>query len=154
MVLVTNEEFLLRLETAFQNAATKGTVFLSMKRQLKEDQGSSSKPAKGDKNAMEVDVKEEPGAQGDEEFSCLMRAKQGSKTKFSTLIHPDDTDKFLEQYAQVVKRNASNLFPESPVPSSVPSLPSSGSSGASLEVTAGGKKKGNKAGGGGVKAEK
>ncbi|KAI9182880.1 RNA-binding signal recognition particle subunit srp14 [Blastocladiella emersonii ATCC 22665] len=123
MGILTNEQFLERLDAAYKAHAASGTVFVSLKRYTDDDRLAARKEKgmqkKKNKDADAMDVDAEPAAASPsagsftKEYPCLMRAKAG-KAKFSTLIHPDDTDRFLEQYAAVMKRNADVLLPPAP----------------------------------------
>ncbi|KNE62941.1 hypothetical protein AMAG_08115 [Allomyces macrogynus ATCC 38327] len=123
MTLLDNEEFLTRLEAGIRANKDSGTMFVTMKRYSWDERRKAKKAAKAaraaDKSGSDVTMAEadaptadEPteGSASTQEYPCLMRAEYGRKFKISTLIHPDDTDKFLERYAGVVKRCADVLF--------------------------------------------
>ncbi|KAI9224604.1 hypothetical protein BC828DRAFT_372946 [Blastocladiella britannica] len=119
MGLVSNEEFLARLGTAVAAAAAadKGTVFMTIKRfndPKKNKKSNKKRDASG--AAMDVDVTTTqpppapaPPSVGPVEHACLLRFQHGN-AKVSTLLHPDDTDAFMSQYAAVAKRHAGVMF--------------------------------------------
>ncbi|KAJ3363943.1 hypothetical protein GGF32_003041 [Allomyces javanicus] len=124
MTLLDNEEFLTRLEAGIRANKDSGTVFVTMKRYSWDERRKAKKAAKAaraaaksggdvtmaEANAPAAEEPTEGSASSTQEYPCLMRAEYGRKFKISTLIHPDDTDKFLERYAGVVKQCADVLF--------------------------------------------
>ncbi|KAI9205960.1 signal recognition particle, SRP9/SRP14 subunit [Polychytrium aggregatum] len=93
-----NHSFLAQLNTHFGRTKSSGTVFLTMKRytydKKKEQAGQSAK-----------DVAE---ADSSVEYPSIVRAVIG-KAKISTIVHPSDTDKFLESYTHIIRANMDAL---------------------------------------------
>ncbi|KAF9548640.1 RNA-binding signal recognition particle subunit srp14 [Mortierella hygrophila] len=91
---------------AFEDSKTSKTVYLTMKRhsyttkKIKAAEESSEK-ASGDA-VMSTDDK-------DKEYPTLVRLTSGTKTKLSTLVQPQDLDRFMVQYTNIIKINMDNL---------------------------------------------
>jgi len=89
MKLLENNPFLSELEKLFDKSKTSGSVFITVKRY---------KPPVSKKKG-ETKKEETP----DEQFPCLVRATNGKKIKFSTLVNPHDLLRFQSNYMGVLK---------------------------------------------------
>ncbi|KAF9206670.1 hypothetical protein BGZ49_002031 [Haplosporangium sp. Z 27] len=98
--------FLTRMAKAFEDTKSKNSVFLTMKRhtystkKIRKAEEASEK-ATGD-SVMDVDEK-------DKEYPTMVRLTSGTKTKLSTLVQPQDLDRFMVQYTNIVKINMDAL---------------------------------------------
>ncbi|KAJ3034868.1 hypothetical protein HDV00_004556 [Rhizophlyctis rosea] len=98
MGLVTNDQFLSSLSKLYENSKDKGTVYVTMKRFS---------------HVKKKEAKETPEVltSPDTEFPCLVRAVcgKGGKKKISTLVHPNDTDRFQEAYTNIIRLHMDSL---------------------------------------------
>lgn len=105
-MLFDNDKFLTKMAKAFEDSKTSKTVYLTMKRhsyttkKIKAAEEASEK-ASGDA-VMDADDK-------DKEYPTLVRLTSGTKTKLSTLVQPQDLDRFMVQYTNIIKINMDNL---------------------------------------------
>ncbi|KAF9931243.1 hypothetical protein FBU30_010568 [Linnemannia zychae] len=91
---------------AFEDSKTSKTVYLTMKRHSYTTRKiraaeEASENASGD-SVMATDDK-------DKEYPTLVRLNSGTKTKFSTLVQPQDLDRFMVQYTTIIKINMDSL---------------------------------------------
>jgi len=89
MQLVDHDEFIKRLEALFDSSKALGAVWLRCKRDV-----------------HMVALSEEQDAK---QYSCLLKAVGGHKTKFSTLIMPGQLLKFHALYGALLKASMSTL---------------------------------------------
>ncbi|KAI7818531.1 signal recognition particle, SRP9/SRP14 subunit [Gamsiella multidivaricata] len=105
-MLLDNDKFLTKMAKAFEDSKTARTVYLTMKRhsystkKIREAEEASEK-ATGD-TVMKADAQ-------DKEYSTLIRLTSGTKTKLSTLVQPQDLDRFMVQYTNIIKINMDAL---------------------------------------------
>ncbi|ORZ06285.1 signal recognition particle, SRP9/SRP14 subunit [Lobosporangium transversale] len=105
-MLLDNDKFLTRMAKAFEDSKTKNTVYLTMKRyayttkKIRAAEEAEEKAA-GD-TVMKVDEQ-------DQEYPTIVRVSCGTKTKLSTLVQPQDLDRFMVQYTNIVKINMTAL---------------------------------------------
>ncbi|KAK9711636.1 RNA-binding signal recognition particle subunit srp14 [Basidiobolus ranarum] len=85
-MLVDNNSFLTQVTRFFEKSKTSGTVYLNMKRFDHEAK----------KKGSTIEVTEET------EYSTLVRASCGN-AKISTLVQPNDFEKFLDAYGNIMK---------------------------------------------------
>ncbi|KAI1300080.1 RNA-binding signal recognition particle subunit srp14 [Mortierella claussenii] len=103
-MLLDNDKFLTRMSKAFEGSKTKNSVYLTMKRhsyttkKIKAAE-EASEQATGD-SVMKTDDQ-------DKEYPTLIRLQCGTKIKLSTL--PQDLDRFMVQYTNIVKINMDAL---------------------------------------------
>ncbi|KAF9939677.1 hypothetical protein BGZ65_009770 [Modicella reniformis] len=94
------------MSKAFEDSKTSRTVYLTMKRhtystrKIREAE-EASETATGD-SAMKTDDK-------DKEYPTMVRLAMGTKTKISTLVQPNDLDRFMVQYTNIIKTNMDAL---------------------------------------------
>ncbi|KAF9970984.1 RNA-binding signal recognition particle subunit srp14 [Actinomortierella ambigua] len=104
-MLLDNDKFLTRLQKAFEETKTKNSVYLTMKRhsyQSKKDKiAAASKDADNDTPMTDsVAIKE---------YATMVRLQAGSHTKFSTLVQPNDLERFMLQYTAIIKTSMDAL---------------------------------------------
>ncbi|KAF9583990.1 RNA-binding signal recognition particle subunit srp14, partial [Lunasporangiospora selenospora] len=98
--------FLTRMAKAFEEAKGSRTVYLTMKRfhystkKMRTEQ-EKAEEATGD-IPMDVDDK-------DKEYATLVRLNSGTKTRVSTQVQPQDLDRFMVQYTNIIKINMDAL---------------------------------------------
>ncbi|KAF9110029.1 hypothetical protein BGX27_006866 [Mortierella sp. AM989] len=91
---------------AFEDSKSKNTVYLTMKRHTYSTKKiraaeEASEKATGD-SLMEANAK-------DKEYPTMVRLSMGTKTKLSTLVQPQDLDRFMVQYTNIIKINMDAL---------------------------------------------
>ncbi|KAL1749314.1 signal recognition particle, SRP9/SRP14 subunit [Schizophyllum fasciatum] len=91
--LVDNDEFLKDLATLFESP--RGSIWLTHKRLTHDGQDST--------------MKHEEGAEDTREYPCLLRAVDGTGTKFSTHVEPGHLDQFYAAYGALLKSSLSAL---------------------------------------------
>eukprot|EP01116_Phalansterium_solitarium_P000928 TRINITY_DN10765_c0_g1_i1.p1 TRINITY_DN10765_c0_g1~~TRINITY_DN10765_c0_g1_i1.p1 ORF type:complete len:116 (-),score=38.71 TRINITY_DN10765_c0_g1_i1:176-523(-) len=92
MVKLDNDAFLTELTKLFNATKSVGSVYLTFKQQTLTKDGAPAKKLKNDKaEAVEVHNK------------VLIRATDGKKTKFSTLVSAKDVVRFQTAYGNIVK---------------------------------------------------
>ncbi|KAI8909417.1 hypothetical protein PhCBS80983_g00704 [Powellomyces hirtus] len=91
MPLLSNDAFLSQLTKLYEKSKEKGTVYVTMKRYA-------------------YNVRKDPAtlANPDTEYPCLVRATSAS-TKISTLVNPQDTDRFHDAYTNIIKLHMDSL---------------------------------------------
>ncbi|KAG0043981.1 RNA-binding signal recognition particle subunit srp14 [Gryganskiella cystojenkinii] len=91
---------------AFEDSKSSKTVYLTMKRH-----GYSTKKIRAAEEAAEKasgDAIMSTDPQ-DKEYPTLVRLSSGSKTKVSTLVQPQDLERFMVQYTNIIKINMDAL---------------------------------------------
>ncbi|KAF9161912.1 hypothetical protein DFQ27_008002 [Actinomortierella ambigua] len=104
-MLVDNDKFLTRLHKTFEETKTKNSVYLTMKRhtyQTKKDKIAAA--AKDTDNDTPMN-----DSAAIKEYATMVRLKAGSKTTFSTLVQPNDLERFMLQYTAIVKTSMDAL---------------------------------------------
>ncbi|KAF9996629.1 RNA-binding signal recognition particle subunit srp14 [Entomortierella chlamydospora] len=91
---------------AFEDTKTKNSVYLTMKRHTYSTKKiraaeEAAETAAGD-SVMKTDEK-------DKEYPTMVRLTHGTKTKLSTLVQPQDLDRFMVQYTNIIKINMDAL---------------------------------------------
>ncbi|KAH8927247.1 signal recognition particle, SRP9/SRP14 subunit [Atractiella rhizophila] len=93
-----NAEFLTRLGELFSSTRTRRSVFLTYKRYtyVKPDTEGDVEMEKGD-------------GDGEKRYSTLIRAADGDKIKFSTLVQPTELTTFHSSLSSILKSSMSSL---------------------------------------------
>ncbi|KAG0196377.1 RNA-binding signal recognition particle subunit srp14, partial [Mortierella sp. GBA30] len=85
--------FLTKMAKAFEDSRTSNSVYLTMKRH-----DYSTKKIRAADQEKNMDVDEQ-----NKEYPTLIRLQAGTKTKYSTLVQPQDLDRFMVQYTNIIK---------------------------------------------------
>jgi len=91
---VDNHTFLSQLTALFDARKEAGTIWLTHKRLLHDGE--------------DVEIADE-GSEDNHEYSCLLRASDGDKTKFSTKVEPGQLEKFYAAYGALIKGSMTTL---------------------------------------------
>ncbi|KAG0245505.1 hypothetical protein BGW41_000132 [Actinomortierella wolfii] len=104
-MLVDNDKFLTRLQKTFEETKTKNTVYLTMKRYTHQTKKEKAEAIlkDGDNDTTMTD------SAAIKEYPTMIRLQAGSKTKLSTLVQPNDLERFMVQYTAIIKTSMDAL---------------------------------------------
>ncbi|KAG0088927.1 RNA-binding signal recognition particle subunit srp14 [Podila epicladia] len=106
-MLVDNDKFLTGLAKTFEGSKDSKSVYLTMKRYT-----YSTKKTRADAAAAESasgDSVMTTANDADKEYPTLVRLECGNLKKISTLVQPQDLDRFMVQYTNIIKINMDSL---------------------------------------------
>ncbi|KAI8825038.1 signal recognition particle, SRP9/SRP14 subunit [Fimicolochytrium jonesii] len=105
MPLLSNDGFLSQLNTLYSSAKASGTVYVTMKRYAYEEQ---KQKRKDEKSGASAPIPSSSSETTSSTYPCLIRAVCRN-SKISTLVQPQDTDRFHDAYTNIVRLHMDSL---------------------------------------------
>ncbi|KAG0256186.1 RNA-binding signal recognition particle subunit srp14 [Mortierella polycephala] len=105
-MLLDNDKFLTLMSKAFEDSKASNSVYLTMKRNSYTTRKIRAQEEAAERSSGDTVMKAD---EQDKEYPTLVRLTCGTKTKLSTQVQPQDLDRFMVQYTNIIKINMDAL---------------------------------------------
>ncbi|KAH3667028.1 hypothetical protein WICMUC_005375 [Wickerhamomyces mucosus] len=119
MGLVSNIDFLKSASELFEKAQERNSsIYITQKRLIQQDDVNGNEDNRNEVSKFKTNISLLPHskiiANSQESYSILIRITDGNsdkskKTKYSTVVKPEDLSKFWKEYSSVIKSGAKGL---------------------------------------------